>query len=113
MGALVKKIEEAFASKRANSVHVPEWGLTLTVFPITLGQLSRINEEVDVFRQAARTIQVRAKNPDGSPMFDDDDFEKLVSHGVDNFGPAVVHRVRRAMAAFDQVPEDVADAKKD
>ena len=106
MGRLVSKIEAAFARKRVQQVKVPEWDLVLYVFPITIGQLATINAEADPYRRIVRSLVVRAKDQEGRPLFDEDDFDKLVSHGVEAFGPDVVARVVREMQAADSAPED-------
>jgi len=107
MGRLAGKVEAAFARKRVHKVEVPEWELALHVFPITIGQLAAINAEADPYRRIVRSLIVRAKDDQGRPLFDEDDFDKLVSHGVEAYGPEVVARVVREMQAADAGPEDL------
>jgi len=93
MGAFGKRVEAAYASRPIRQVTVPEWELTLHIAPLTILQLKRIQAESDTFARAVRIIQVRAKNEQGLPMFDEQDFDLLCSHGVEQYGPAVVARV--------------------
>lgn len=109
MGKLADEIQATFAARGSRTVTVPEWnGRVLTVFPITIGQLTKIQGESDNFRRAARIIQVRAKNADGSAMFDEVDLETLCSHGVNAYGPVVVVRVAGEIMA-DAPQEEAAE----
>lgn len=106
MGKLAAQIEKAFDRKKLRAVPVPEWDMTLYVYPLTLRQLSVINAEKDNFSRIARQLVVRAKDADGAPLFDEEDFEKLCSHGMGPYGPEVVARVVVAMQAGDESAED-------
>lgn len=106
MGKLAAQIEKAFDRKQLRAIPVPEWGLTVYVYPLTLRQLSIINAEKDSFSRIARQLIVRAKDAEGAPLFDEEDFEKLLSHGMGPYGPEVVARVVTAMQAGDAPAED-------
>lgn len=81
MSAFVERIKSHYAGLPLGTVDVPEWGVTMHIRPATIGQSAEILKEADQFRQACRLIQVRAKKEDGLPLFDDADFEAMVSHG--------------------------------
>jgi len=93
MSSFASQVGRAYAGRQARTVRVPEWDLTIHVFPITLGQLSRIQEETDPMKRLVRIIMVRAKKEDGEPLFDLEDAEALVAKGVGDYGPDVVMRV--------------------
>ena len=93
MGAFAGKVRAVFDARESRVVSVPEWEQSFTVFPMTISQLQKIQGETDVFRRAARIIQVRGKNADGSPILNNDDFEELCGYGVGKYGPAVTVRV--------------------
>lgn len=108
MSEFAKRVESAFKSRSVRTVEVPEWGLTLHIAPVTILQLQKINGESDIFRRCARILQVRAKNEQGLPLFDEQDYEMLCSHGIGEYGPDVVVRV--AAEVMNDLPhaEDVA-----
>lgn len=81
MSAFAGKLKTAYAARSLRAVEVPEWEVTLYVGPMTVGQASRFSSESDDFRRACRIIQVRAKKEDGMPLFDEEDFDAMVSHG--------------------------------
>lgn len=110
MGALAAKIGQAFKDRTHRELEVPEWGVTIHVFPLTLGNLARINEETDPMRRLVRIIMVRARNADGTPMFDLADAEALMDKGTGDFGPDVVMRVCAELG--DAVAPDEAEAEK-
>lgn len=93
MSGFSRRVEQAYAGRVTRTVQVPEWDMTLHVAPLTILQLKRIQAEDDPFMRAARIVQVRGKTEQGLPAFDEQDFETLCSHGVGDFGPAVVARV--------------------
>ena len=93
MSQLTADIQAAFATRASRTVEVPEWKRTLTVFPLTIAQLTKIQSETDPFRRAARIVQVRAKTPEGSPLFDETDMETLCMYGIGDYGPVVIARV--------------------
>jgi hypothetical protein len=93
MGVLSRKVAQVYAGRKSRVVRVPEWDIDIHVFPLTLGQLSRINEETDPIKRLVRVLLVRAKKEDGEPLFDIEDAEALISQGVAAFGPDVVMRV--------------------
>jgi len=108
MGKLASLILEDFATRTAREVEVPEWGFTLHVFPLTIGQWNAIEKEDTEALRAVRTIVVRGKAADGSPLFDNDDYEKMVSHASgDKFGPAIIARV--AADIMNDQPAETAD----
>ena len=81
MSAFAEKIKSHYAGLPMGTVEVPEWGLTLHVRPATIGQSAIILKESDQFRQACRLIQIRGKKEDGFPVFDEQDFDAMVTHG--------------------------------
>lgn len=94
MGFLASMISEDFAGRQAREVHVEEWDKTIYVYPLTIGQLSSIENESNQYTRAARIIVTRGKNADGSPMFDEDDYKKMCSHAsVGRTSLAVIARV--------------------
>lgn len=99
MGAFGKRVEQNYASRAVRQVHVAEWDLTLHVAPLTILQLQRIQSEADPFRRAARIVQVRGKDEKGLPLFDEQDYDLLCSHGIGPYGPAVVARVAGELMA--------------
>lgn len=80
MSEYAEKIKRHYAGLALGTVAVPEWDVTLHIRPATIGQSAEILKEHDQFRQACRLIQVRAKKEDGSPLFDQQDFDVMVSH---------------------------------
>ena len=109
MGDLARKVGRAFKERKHRLVEVPEWGMTLHVFPLTLGQLSRINEETDPMKRLVRVIMVRARKEDGQPLFDIDDAEALVGEGVGDYGPEVIMRVCTEMGSGEFTDEAAAE----
>lgn len=93
MSKLAGKVARAFSSRQHRVVEVPEWGETIHVFPITLGQLSRINEETDPMKRLVRIILVRSRDEKGELLFDNEDAEALLAQGVGDYGPEVIMRV--------------------
>jgi len=81
MSAFTENIKAHYAGLPMGTVEVPEWGLTLYVRPATIGQSATILKEKDQFRQACRLIQIRGKKDDGCSVFDEQDYEAMVSHG--------------------------------
>lgn len=107
MSNFADKMKSRYASLPLGKVEVPEWELVIHVRPATIGQSSRIMSESDNFKRACRMIQVRAKKEDGSPLFDEDDYSAMVTHGeVD-----VIERVASAIRDLDD-EEVEEDAKK-
>lgn len=102
MGALAGKVEAAFAANEAREVVVPEWGLTLYVYPITLRQYSTILAPDDAVGKMLETIRVRGKNANGSPALDAADVDALLNRGTGDYGLGVVSRV--AMEIMRDVP---------
>lgn len=109
MSALANKARAAFKARKSRVLHVPEWGLDLHIFPMTLGQLGRIKEEADELKRMVRILLVRARNEDGTPIFDADDAEALIAEGVDDYGPDVIIRVVTEMGAGDFTDEAQAE----
>jgi len=100
MGKLANEIIEDRAAATSRVVEVPEWERTIYVFPLTLGQLEAIENEVSRYRKSARAIVVRAKNADGSPMFDEDDFQKMITHsGSGRFTLPIIGRINQEIMA--------------
>ena len=93
MSKLAGKVAKAFQSRTHRVIEVPEWGETIHVFPITLDQLSRINEETDPMKRLVRIILVRSRNEKGDLLFDNEDAEALLAQGVGDYGPEVIIRV--------------------
>ncbi len=112
MSAFRERVQAAWKARGCRVVRVPEWDLDLTVFPLTIGQISAINAETDPIRRAARIIQVRAKTPDGSRLLDDLDLEELCSYGINAFGPSVVVRVAGEIMADFSAPAPAEEAEK-
>lgn len=102
MSAFAEKIKAHYAGLALGSIDVPEWGTTIFVRPATIGQSAAILAEKDQFRQACRLIQVRAKKEDGSPMFDEDDFSAMVSHG----DVATINRLVDQIVGLGDLQED-------
>jgi hypothetical protein len=105
MSVFSDKVRAAFQAREARVVTVPEWGMELFIYPITLAQLEAIYEDDSDYGVAARTILVRAKNEDGSPAFTKGDLDELRKFGVEDYGPAVIARIAREINA----PDDLAD----
>jgi hypothetical protein len=110
VSAFASKVEANYQTRIARTVAVPEWDMVLTVFPMTIAQMAKIEAEDDKFRRLVRIIQVRGKREDGSPMFDEADVDKLCSYGIGTFGIEVVGRV--AAEIMDDLPSQEAVAKK-
>lgn len=110
MGLLAKKVNESFKARKSRVLHVPEWGLDLHIFPLTLGQLARIKEETDDMRRLVRILLMRARKEDGTPIFDAEDCEALLAEGVGDYGPDVVMRVVTEIGAGEF--DDEAQAEK-
>lgn len=111
MGALARKINQAFSARKSRIVSVPEWGVDIHVFPLTLGQLSRINEEKDPIKRMVEVVLMRSRKEDGTLLFDREDMEALVAEGVGSYGPDVVMRVCAQLGAGDDVPDEAAAEK--
>jgi len=119
MGRLAALISEDFPAHDAQVVHVEEWGFDIYVFPLTIGQYNAIEREGSDSLRAARTIVARGKQADGSPLFDEEDYKKMVSHARGpKFGPAVIARVAAEImtdspaTAGPGVEEEIDDAEK-
>lgn len=110
MSALAQKISRAFAERKYRVVRVPEWDMDIHVFPLTLGQLSRINEETDPMKRLVRVLMVRARDEKGQPLFDLADAEALMAEGVGDYGPDVVARVCSQLGN-DDIPDEAAVEK--
>lgn len=109
MSALAGKVNAAFKARKSRIVHVPEWGLDIHVFPLTLGQLARIKEETEDMRRLVRVLLVRARKEDGSPLFDAEDAEALMAEGVGIYGPDVLMRVVMEIGAGEFQDEAAAE----
>lgn len=106
MSAFAEKIKQHYAGLPLGSIEVPEWGLTIYVRPATVGQSAAILAEKDQFRQACRLVQVRSKKEDGTVLFDQEDFEAMVSAGE----VSVINRLVEEIVSLGDPEED--DAKK-
>ncbi len=93
MGVLSTRIGRAFKERPHRIVRVPEWDLEIYVYPLTLGQLSRINAETDMMKRLIETLLIRARDKDGELLFDREDADALFSQGVGPYGPDVLIRV--------------------
>lgn len=102
MSAFAGKLKTAYTARALRAVEVPEWDMVLYVGAMTVGQASRFSAETDDFKRACRIIQVRAKKQDGSPLFDEEDFDAMVSHGVAD----VIAGVAREIMNGDPDPEE-------
>ena len=109
MGSLAGKVGRAFKERKHRILEVPEWGMTLHIFPLTLGQLSRIQEETDPMKRLVRILMVRARDEKGEPLFDLEDCEALMAQGVGDFGPDVVMRVCTQIGAGEFADEAQAE----
>ena len=115
MGKLAGMIESDFRNRKARVVEVPEWDMSLYIFPLTIGQLETIEAEVGIYKQACRAIVTRSKNEDGSPMFDEQDFAKMITHsGSGRFTLKILGRIKREiMADIDErEPEVIAEERE-
>ena len=106
MSQFAEKIKRHYAGLELGTIPVPEWDVVLHIRPATAGQSAAILEETDQFRQACKLIQVRAKNADGSPMFDEEDFRAMLTHGE----VSVINRVVGEIVGIGDLEEE--DAKK-
>ena len=109
MGKLASKVTKAFQSRTHRVIEVPEWGETIHVFPITLGQLSRINEETDPMKRLVRIILIRARNEKGDLLFDNEVAEALLAQGVGDYGPEVIMRVCTQLGVGEFTDEAAAE----
>lgn len=109
MSAFSRKVAQEYKGRKSRVVRVPEWDVDIHVFPLTLGQLARINEETDPIKRIVRVLMVRAKQENGEPLFDVEDAETLVSQGVGCFGPDVVTRVCAELGEVDFPDEAQAE----
>jgi len=110
MGALARKINQSFKERKFRLVEVPEWGVTIHVFPLTLGQLSRINEETEPMKRLVRVLFIRSRDAEGQPLFDQADIESLLAEGVGDYGPDVVMRVVSQLGD-EEIPDEAAAEK--
>jgi len=106
VSGFAEKIKRHYAGLPLGTVEVPEWDVVLHVRPATIGQSAGILKEKDQFRQACRLIQVRAKKEDGFPLFDEADFETMVSHGE----VSVINRIVDEIMSMGDLEE--GEAKK-
>jgi len=115
MSQFSERVLEAFKLKQARVVEAPKWGMTFSVFPLTVAQLEAIDSEPNDYTRAIRTIIVRAKHADCSPVFDETDFENMRTYGVDAFGPSEIFEVAKAInsdapeAEPDEIIEDMEE----
>lgn len=106
MSGFAKKIEANFGARKSRVIRVPEWdNLEIHVFPLTMGQISRIDEESDDMKRVIRKLIVRARKEDGTPIFDAEDAEALLAQGVGPYGPDVVTRVVLEIQKEDRLDE--------
>lgn len=106
MSKLAETIKAHYAGVQLGQVVVPEWDLTIYVRPATIGQSAAIMKEEDQWHQACRLIQVRAKDSEGKPLFDQTDFEAMVKYG----DAALINRIVSEMIDIGEPKRD--DAKK-
>ena len=106
MSSLAERLKAHYAGLPMGKVEIPEWGDTIYVRPATVGQSAAILAESDQFRQACKLIQVRAKKEDGSPMYNEADFEAMIS-GAE---VSVVNRVVEDIVGLGDIEE--GDGKK-
>ena len=114
MSEFVNKINAAFEDRTPREVHAEAWGKTLYIFPLTMLQLETINQESNAYRRALRTIIVRGKTVEGKPVLDEQDFNRLMTHGVDEFGPNEILNIAKLVNS-DQVLEaddEIADLEE-
>ena len=81
MSKFAEKIKAHYAGVALRQVFVSEWDTTIYVRPATVGQSSAIMNEPDQWHQACKLIQVRAKDENGKPLFDEADFKAMVTYG--------------------------------
>lgn len=112
MSGFADKVEKAYAGRQARVIRVPEWDLDLYVYPVTIGQISKINAEEDAVRRAARIVQVRGKTAEGKPALDENDLETLCMRGVGPYGPQVIVRVAAEIMADWAGTNDAEAAEK-
>jgi hypothetical protein len=93
MTTLSEKIVENYTAAEPRVVEVSAWGVTAYIFPETVGQFREIENTPDTVTKALKTLEVRAKNADGSRLFSAHDIEKLGTHGAGIFGPEAVARL--------------------
>jgi len=82
MSAFSGKLKELRANAPMRSFEVPEWGLTVYVGPLTIGQVRAYSGEDDPFKRACRLIQVRAKDAEGQFLFDEEDYNTMITVGL-------------------------------
>ena len=100
MSEFTKELEKLFNDSDPEIVEAEGWPEPYDKFwiwPITLGQLQAIDEETDVYKKAAKVLLVRCKTEDGKRIFTQHDIDKLMSHGVGKFGPAMVVKLASAI----------------
>lgn len=110
MSTFAKKISRVWNDRPHRVIRVPEWDLDIYVWPMTLGQLSRIREEKDEEKQILRILLVRARDEKGELLFDAEDIEAFFSQGVGRYGPDVVKEVVAKLGDVDY-PDEAQDEK--
>lgn len=107
MSKFADKVAVHYQGKQMKPLEVPEWGLTLYIGPLTVGQLIEINKPNDPFHRTVKQITIRAKDAEGFPLFDTEDESKLITHGIGPYGPEAIVRVARQIQAMDgEQPEE-------
>lgn len=106
MSQFAEKIKAHYAGLELAQVQVPEWDLVIHVRPATIGQSAAIMAEQDEWHQACKLIQVRAKDAEGKPLFDEADFEAMVRYGE----TALINRLVGEITAVGDLEQ--GDAKK-
>lgn len=109
MSAIHDRIIASFKDSQAEPrvIDVPEWNLTIYVWPETIEQRRAWDAGEDVYQTALNVIKVRAKDADGKRLFDDRDIESLKTRGVGKWGPAVIARVAGDIMADQPDDEEI------
>lgn len=115
MSDILKAIKADFASKKMRHVKVPEWcGAKIYYDPLTAAERVNINKglsENDDTHLMINMLLFKAKNEDGTLMFEDNADTRATFEGSSDF--TVVARVAAQFGAAPKEQGVVDDAKKD
>lgn len=81
MSKAIDKVKAHYDGQETRKRHVPEWDLDVFCTPATLSERGRIAQRADgdVMEMMAYAIIVKAKDAEGSPLFDLGDKKTLMT----------------------------------
>jgi len=86
--SISKLIKENYENNnKKKSITLEDWGMTIYVAPLTVGQMQEINQAKTNFDLCLKTIEVRAKDENGNRIMTPADVDEIRKFGMGMFGP--------------------------